>query len=424
MWSQPWGYREAFAIPSGLLILGIVSHFALGVIPDYAFSYPQNLISGLLLTALSVAVALLAKRYATARFFCSYKAAIGSMSLWCAVIVIMGLTRQIDPTLIQAHGLHSFVHWTGWSHILSSRYFLLLYLYALFTLGAATLHYLLYRRKERSHLQLLSFTLNHLGLYIALWAGLIGAHQIEKFQMQVNSEAEYPEWRATRSGRSELIEMDFAIGLRKFEMEEYPPKLMLIDSAGRGLPLKRPWQYSIETTPATTQYADWQFSVLEHLPFGAPVVSKDSIHFVQYGTKGAAHGVKIHARNLKTRKECEGWITAGSYLIPHRGLELDSATTLVMPQLEAKQYHSEVFVIAPDGAKEETTIAVNQPLRFKGWYIYQLNYDQEKGRWSNTSVFELVRDPWLPLVYIGFAMMLLGALCLFIIPQTQKKVQL
>ena len=56
MWSQPWGYREAFAIPSGLLLLGIISHFALGVIPDYAFSYPQNLIGGLLLTALSVAV--------------------------------------------------------------------------------------------------------------------------------------------------------------------------------------------------------------------------------------------------------------------------------------------------------------------------------------------------------------------------------
>lgn len=58
MWSQPWGYREAFAIPIGLLVLGIVSHFALGVIPDYAFSYPQNLIGGLFLTALSVAVAI------------------------------------------------------------------------------------------------------------------------------------------------------------------------------------------------------------------------------------------------------------------------------------------------------------------------------------------------------------------------------
>ncbi len=109
-------------------------------------------------------------------------------------------------------------------------------------------------------------------------------------------------------------------------------------------------------------------------------------------------------------------------MIPHRGLELDTLTTLVMPSPEPKQYRSDIFVIAADGSKEEATVAVNKPLRFKGWYIYQLNYDHEKGRWSNTSVFELVRDPWLPLVYLGLTMMLLGALCLFIIPQTRKKV--
>jgi len=336
----------------------------------------------------------------------------------------MGLTRQIDPTVIAAHGLHSFVHLSGWSHILSTRYFLVLYIYVLFTLGAATLRYILVRRKERTLVQILSFTLNHLGLYIALWAGLVGAHQIEKYQMQVNSEAEYPEWRVTRQGTSGFKEMNFAIGLHKFEMEEYPPKLMLIDTAGQALPYSRPWQYSVEQTPDTTLYGDWQFSILEHIPFGAPVVSKDSLHFVQYGTKGAAHGVKVVVHNRRTEQEVSGWITAGSYLIPHRGLELDGQVTLVMPQLEPKQYRSDVFVVAEDGTREEATIAVNHPLRFKGWYIYQLNYDQEKGRWSNTSVFELVRDPWLPVVYIGFGMMLLGALCLFIIPQTKKRATL
>ena len=44
MWSQPWGYREAFAIPIALLVLGIIGHFTMGVVPDYAFSFPQNLI--------------------------------------------------------------------------------------------------------------------------------------------------------------------------------------------------------------------------------------------------------------------------------------------------------------------------------------------------------------------------------------------
>ena len=35
------------------------------------------------------------------------------------------------------------------------------------------------------------------------------------------------------------------------------------------------------------------------------------------------------------------------------------------------------------------------------------------GKWSRTSTFELVRDPWLPVVYTGITMMLLGAVYLF-----------
>jgi len=422
MWTHPWGYREAFAIPIGLFLLGFISHFLLGVIPDHAFGFPYNLVGGLLLFLASLIVAIIARRNRAIRFFCCHKAAIGSMVVWCSVIIVMGFTRQIEPKIIVVHGLDSFVHFAGLSHMLSTRYFLILYIYVLFTLGSATFHYLLTRRKERTNLQFLSFMLNHLGLYVALWGGLVGAHQIEKYQMQVNSEAEYPEWRVSQPGASELREMDFAIGLRNFTLEEYPPKLMLIDSAGCPLPLQRPWQYSIERTPDTTTYADWEFVIHEHIPYGAPVVSQDSLHFVQYGTKGAAHGLKITATNLVSSKRLSGWITAGSYMIPHRGLELDTLTTLVMPSPEPKQYRSDIFVIAADGSKEEATVAVNKPLRFKGWYIYQLNYDHEKGRWSNTSVFELVRDPWLPLVYLGLAMMLLGALCLFIIPQTRKKV--
>ena len=421
MWTQPWGYREAFAIPIGLGLLGFMSHLVLGIIPDASIVFPYNLIGGLILLCASVLAGVLAARNRVALFFSSYKAAIGSMSVWGAIILIMGLTRQIDPALITAHGLHSFVHFSGWSHILSTRYFLVLYVYVLFTLGAATCHYILVKRKERSRIQLLSFTFNHLGLYIALWAGLIGAHQIEKYQMQVDSESEYPEWRVTQQGKPGFKEMDFAIGLRKFEMDEYPPKLMLIDTTGNSLPNNRPWQYSIERVPDTVFYADWRFVIQEHIPYGAPVLSTDSLHFVQYGTKGAAHGLKILAYNTHIGKQVAGWITAGSYLIPHRGLELEENLTLVMPQLEPKQYRSEVFVLSPDGLKKEATLSVNNPLRFKGWYIYQLNYDHEKGRWSTLSVLELVRDPWLPVVYIGFAMMLLGALCLFIIPQTKKR---
>jgi hypothetical protein len=62
----------------------------------------------------------------------------------------------------------------------------------------------------------------------------------------------------------------------------------------------------------------------------------------------------------------------------------------------------------------EDTIEVNRPLKISGWNIYQLSYDETKGRWSDVSVFELVRDPWLPAVYAGIIMMVLGAVCLFV----------
>ena len=46
--------------------------------------------------------------------------------------------------------------------------------------------------------------------------------------------------------------------------------------------------------------------------------------------------------------------------------------------------------------------------------IYQYSYDDSKGKYSDTSLFELVRDPWLKVVYTGIFMLLAGALFLFI----------
>jgi hypothetical protein len=35
------------------------------------------------------------------------------------------------------------------------------------------------------------------------------------------------------------------------------------------------------------------------------------------------------------------------------------------------------------------------------------------GKWSTLSVFELVSDPWLPVVYIGILFLAIGALGMF-----------
>ena len=79
-------------------------------------------------------------------------------------------------------------------------------------------------------------------------------------------------------------------------------------------------------------------------------------------------------------------------------------------------FMSDVTVHTKSGVAVRDTIRVNKPLSVSGWKIYQYSYDEAKGAMSEISVFELVRDPWLPYVYLGIFMMLAGAVWLFLQP--------
>lgn len=91
-------------------------------------------------------------------------------------------------------------------------------------------------------------------------------------------------------------------------------------------------------------------------------------------------------------------------------VELHDFSITQEPELS---FSSDVTVHTKNGIIGRDTILVNKPLSAKGWKIYQYSYDETKGNRSDVSVFELVRDPWLPVVYVGIFMMLAGALSIF-----------
>ena len=78
-----------------------------------------------------------------------------------------------------------------------------------------------------------------------------------------------------------------------------------------------------------------------------------------------------------------------------------------------KRFASEIQILTKSGQNIQTTVEVNKPAEVDGWKIYQYGYDTQMGAMSQTSILELVSDPWLPLVYTGIYMMLAGAVCLF-----------
>ena len=148
-------------------------------------------------------------------------------------------------------------------------------------------------------------------------------------------------------------------------------------------------------------------------------MSGDTLRYVEWGSDGATTAAHV----IVSREEDElvsGWVSNGSYLIPYRALTLEDSLTLVMPECEPKQYYSDVVYYTREGSSGQATISVNSPLRLGDWYIYQLSYDERKGRWSDLTQLELVRDPYMPHIYIGLVLLLLGAILLIFSPPTDK----
>lgn len=70
-------------------------------------------------------------------------------------------------------------------------------------------------------------------------------------------------------------------------------------------------------------------------------------------------------------------------------------------------YGSDVTFFSDNGSLERATIEVNHPYRRGSWAVYQSGYDE------TGTVFLVVRDPWLPVVYAGIFMLAVGAASLF-----------
>ena len=70
-----------------------------------------------------------------------------------------------------------------------------------------------------------------------------------------------------------------------------------------------------------------------------------------------------------------------------------------------KSYKSMVTIKEDGKTIKEGLIEVNKPLSFEGFNFYQYGYDAERPR---QTILQVVKDPGLPLVYIGYFILLLG----------------
>lgn len=431
MWNKPWKLKEGFAIGGGLVVAGLLLQWIAGPVAWSRFAFPVNVVTLVVFVLLAVLAYVFRGKVHAFRFMGTQWAAVPALAYVVALTVIMGLTKQMpDTSSVVAH--HSAADVVGISRMLSFWPFVLVYVWMAFILALVTLHRLLHLHRGARQLlgRDLPFVLNHMGLLLAMLTATLGNADMKRLQMTIT--AEQPEWRAV-DAENRVRELPLAIQLKKFHIDEYMPKLMLVNHrTGRPLGGEKPEMAQVEATGKkahgegsfkTIRLGDWRIEVKQFLDYAQPVMADSAVCYEAWNSVGATSAILVKAtkesKNAQASPttepvEREGWLSCGSYMYPYQMLTLEDSISLVMPDREPRRFISRVEIMTKPGKHVEADILVNKPFSIDGWKIYQLDYDTQLGRWSDISVLELVRDPWLPYVYTGIIMMLAGAVFLFI----------
>ena len=71
-------------------------------------------------------------------------------------------------------------------------------------------------------------------------------------------------------------------------------------------------------------------------------------------------------------------------------------------------YASDITVISNDGTEERATVSMNNPLSRSDWKVYQADFIGD-----DTSIFSVMKDPGLPVIYVGCVVLCTGILLTF-----------
>ncbi len=384
MWSFPWSYREGLVFAFGFMVIGLLMELINPLHHFAAPHFPYNLIYIALLVTTTVALSVVWGKNPVVVWLSSIKSSVSAIILFSFLVFLLALIPQKQVEL--PVGLHV---------ITRTWYFALSALYLTITLGFAIV-----KRVYPINLNNIAFTLNHLGLWICIVAGLLGYGDKQEVTMQVNKN-QLVWFGVNEKGKS--VELPIAIKLEKFIAEYYTPKPALM-VRGEDM-LIYPEQHSDISIDSTFCIGKFEVKVLRYYP-RAYISDSSFVNAPGVPYTGPAALVEI---NVSKNEALKGWVAPECSSFAERYLTLNPDTILRLLPAEPRYYASDILFYSKSGrAEEKHKIEVNSPLRSDGWFVYQYGYDNRAGVDSDYSIFLAVFDPWLNLVYMGMLMMLAG----------------
>lgn len=239
--------------------------------------------------------------------------------------------------------------------------------------------------------------ISHSAVFIVFVAIMFSSGDKEMVRITV------PEGHPVHSGTDasgKPVHLPFVVTLKDFKVDEYPPKLYLLDR-NDGSSSKE--HLFVEKTGDSAVIGDWKLTavrITDHAG-GVPVVF-------------------VRAEHIDTDVIKEGWVSCGSPGIPSAVLPLSEHSVVAMPYPEARSYMSEISVSDEKG-QHDFSVRVNHPAALGTWRIYLSGYDTKNGKWSRYVILECVNDGWAPVKKAGLWLVLISGVLMALTAGGGKK---
>jgi len=398
-----WGYKESILVGVLLLLIGLALQVLIGNDVNMELRWPFNFIVFSVHIILCIFSFVFFKGTTIIRWITRVPASMVS------IVMVLFLTMLIGTIPQTLENKSAFIVLFGLNKITQTWYFLLV----LFFFSTCLLMVSI-KRISLGLLSNLGFLVNHLGLYIALNAGVFGSGDLIRYTMELKENK--IAWVANDANNKAVV-MPIAVVLEDFVMDEFAPKLAIINHKGDLLAKKGKNLFLVKKGLKVELENNYNVEVVDYIPEAV----KFNNSYRSVNQEGATPAVYVKVTNAKTGFKASGWLASGTFLYDQQYLGLEKHHFLVLTKPEPKKFSSKIKVFTVDKEEYSTVLEVNKPFEVMGWKLYQLSYDERYGKYSTTSTIELVKDPWLPVVYLGVFMMIVGAIYLFFIGNIKTK---
>jgi len=256
----------------------------------------------------------------------------------------------------------------------------------------------------------LGFLLTHLGVIVIIIGALFGALTGESGFIRI---FEGDKTNIYFDDSSKPHALPFSIQLEDFIIERYEGNtgIILLEKKSTG----ESKRYALELDKEIVSFEpNLKFKVLKYIPdFQINLETKEVVTKSENPDNPAIE-LEINDNGDVSRK----WLFAKFHDFHHDSDQSDISFTYFQQTGYVKDYKSILTVIENDQQILTKTIEVNDPLQYKGYAFYQSSYDEKKLSWSGLQV---VKDPGLWIVYLGFILLVLGVIFIFYIKPSLKR---